>query len=267
MYDEYLLLSVLADNDHRALTSLMEKYAAFVRATCTRGLEGDAYAAEDATQAVFIVMALEGHHVRKGESLAGWLFKVSVEVVERMKRHEALRRRRAAVVAALRDNTRTPIPKVADLGIAREHLNAAVCALDDEQRDAIVMHHIQGKTVRNISHELECDEDEIKRRLRMGLKKLRAYLRSRRVKIEDDELLTVLKAEQAASEPRGDLASATAQAVIAALDGQRRAETVAITVAEQTRPAVQRQRRKPVLLKVIVIVLITTLTAALVASC
>jgi RNA polymerase sigma factor (sigma-70 family) len=267
MYDEYLLLSVLADNDHRALKSLMEKYAAFVRATCTRALEGDAYAAEDATQAVFIVMAQEGHNVRKGESLAGWLFKVSAEVVDHLKRHESLRRRRAAVVAALRDNTRTPIPKVADLGIAREHLNAAICALDDQQRDAIVMRYLQGKTVRNISHELECGEDDVEGRIRLGLKKLNAYFRTRRVKVDDDEVLTLLKAEQAASEPRGDLADATEQAVVAALAGNRRAETVAIAIAEQARPAIQRSDRRPWLLKVIFVILVTLFFALAIASC
>jgi RNA polymerase sigma factor (sigma-70 family) len=265
MYDEYHLLGVLAEDDRRGLQSLVEKYSALVRATCLRALEGDAYAAEDATQAVFVVMAREGHRIRERESLAGWLFTIATMVGQRLGTSASLSRRRAAVVAALKHNLRTPLPEVAGFDKARTLLNQAIVSLDDSQRDAIVMHFLQAKSVRLISRELEREERYIEQRLASGLEGLEEYLSLHGAELPRDRVLKLLKGEAAASEPSGEVAKATVQGVTRILDGDDTSLPVAASVSHEVQELLQ-TRKRTVPYKLIFIVAVAATALALVIA-
>ena len=92
--DLELLTALTKENAEDAFRAAVERHASMVYATCLRRLTGDTHLAEDATQAVFIVLARKAKSIRRGTSLGAWLFKTANLVAANLKREEARRRRR-----------------------------------------------------------------------------------------------------------------------------------------------------------------------------
>ena len=59
---------------------------------------------------------------------------------------------------------------------ARTLLDDAVASLGEVQQDAIVLHHLQGKTVKETALALGCPERTVKERVAQGLERLAMYL-------------------------------------------------------------------------------------------
>ncbi len=84
--DADLLARFVADQDAGAFELLVYRHARLVLRTC-RAVLRDHHAAEDAAQAVFLALARQVRAVR-GETLAGWLFRVSRRVAVRAARRQ-----------------------------------------------------------------------------------------------------------------------------------------------------------------------------------
>ena len=74
--DAHLLRSFLAAREGDAFAELVRRHGPMVLATCRRVLS-DAHDAEDAFQAVFLVLARKAGTIR-GTNLAGWLYGVAL---------------------------------------------------------------------------------------------------------------------------------------------------------------------------------------------
>ena len=94
--DRFLLdrfQSVRGDEAEAAFAALVERHSSLVLQVCLRIL-GDRHDAEDAAQAVFLVLARQPRSIRQADSVASWLYGVSVRVAARARLDAARRRLR-----------------------------------------------------------------------------------------------------------------------------------------------------------------------------
>src|SRR5215470_2065575 len=87
-----LLGRFAARRDEAAVAALVRRHGPMVLATCRRVL-GNAHDAEDAFQAVFLVLVRKAGSIKRRAALAGWLYEVALRVALRA-RESANRRRR-----------------------------------------------------------------------------------------------------------------------------------------------------------------------------
>ena len=141
--DALLLDRFLTATDADAFAELVRRHGPMVLATCRRVLT-DAHDAEDAFQAVFLVLARKAASIH-GTNLAGWLYGVAVRtargvrvVRDRRRKHEQASEGRKPSVPA----------------VATDHDTAAVideelAKLPDYYRDAIVLCDKQTASVKS----------------------------------------------------------------------------------------------------------------------
>src|SRR5215472_16598147 len=91
--DAELLRRFVANRDEAAFELLRWRHAAMVLGQCRAVLRHE-QDAEDAFQATFLTLARRGHAIRRGESLAGWLYRVGYRVAVRARAKTACRNAR-----------------------------------------------------------------------------------------------------------------------------------------------------------------------------
>ena len=106
LQDRQLLQRFIRDNSQEAFAALTARYLNLVYAVCRREL-GDADAAEDVTQAVFLILARKAPSLRRDVVLSGWLFQTARFAAKNARTQE--QRRKAYEEKALPD-TRPPQP-------------------------------------------------------------------------------------------------------------------------------------------------------------
>src|SRR5688572_15632944 len=155
MDDWDLLEQFRRARSERAFGELVRRHAGFVLGVCRRRLR-DAHAAEDAAQAVFLVLARRPP-ARGGGSgtLAGWLYKTAVYACNnamRVKRardtHErsaAAKRARSATVTGM-----TGDPRGHDRDDDDVLLDQALAELTSKERDAVLLRYYQDKSVQQV---------------------------------------------------------------------------------------------------------------------
>src|SRR5688572_3749320 len=94
MDDWQLLSEYVRTGSQAAFRQLVSAHVDLVYATCRRVLPArDAHLAEDATQAVFVILAKKAHTLRRPTSLVGWLHNTARYVAANALRISATRRR------------------------------------------------------------------------------------------------------------------------------------------------------------------------------
>ena len=191
---------------------LVERHSGMVYAACARSLSPQD--AEDATQAVFILLAQRASagslsHVT---ALGGWLYRASRLVAAEIRRGESRRTRREATAAAAHaEGSSTMTQDDADAAAhVRPHLDDAISRLRQKQQDAIVLHYLQGKSIRETALTLRCSEDSAKKRIAYGIEKLRELLARNGIALSVTALVPVLQSEAARHAPTALLNSCAA---------------------------------------------------------
>src|SRR5438309_3438268 len=112
--DAELLSRLLTDRDEQAFTLIVRRHGPLVLGVCRR-VTGSHHLAEDAFQAVFVVLAAKAGSVRPATALPPWLHAVACRTALRARTVADRRRRREAQVETLPDAAgREPEPNAAD---------------------------------------------------------------------------------------------------------------------------------------------------------
>jgi RNA polymerase sigma factor (sigma-70 family) len=170
MADDFELLREHVERgSEEAFRTLVERHARMVYGTALRVL-GNASAAEEVTQAVFILLARKGASIRRGTVLAGWLYRTAQFVARESLRAEERRNMRHERLAEMKDSNDSVWPKIAPV------LDEAMGTLGTADRDAVVLRFFEGRSFAEIANALRITEPAAKMRVARALEKLRAFL-------------------------------------------------------------------------------------------
>jgi RNA polymerase sigma-70 factor (ECF subfamily) len=160
---------VLHDDD--ACRAAYRLHGAELHRFCLRAL-GDAGAAEDAVQEVFVrAWRAAGRYDPAVASLRTWLFAIARNVVVDAARARSVRPALAAV-----EGVEPAHGDHADAVLLRLRLEAALAQLSDDHRTAVEALAVQGRTSRDLAAELGISEGTVRSRLFHALRRLRTAL-------------------------------------------------------------------------------------------
>jgi RNA polymerase sigma factor (sigma-70 family) len=174
--DKHLLQQFLSETDETAeaaFAALVERYGPIVHRVCLDVL-GCPHEAQDAAQAVFLVLARKARSIRKPASLGPWLHGVALRVARRARSEAAQRRaaeRKKAAITHERDN--------AEWGgevMYYDELHEEINRLPDKYRQPIVLVYLQGQTQPQAARTLGWPLGTVQIRLHRGRARLRSRL-------------------------------------------------------------------------------------------
>jgi RNA polymerase sigma factor (sigma-70 family) len=185
MTDGQLLERFATNRDARAeaaFAALVARHGPMVLGTCRRLLI-DEHAADDAFQAVFLVLARRAGNIRQPELLGPWLHGVAARVA-RKARARADRRRRHERSEALMSNLDLASPDHLDPSIASEDvmaLHEEVARLPERYRRSVILCHFEGLTHAEAGRRLGCPPGTVGARVSRARDMLRRSLTRRGV--------------------------------------------------------------------------------------
>jgi RNA polymerase sigma factor (sigma-70 family) len=174
--DGALLDRFLQVRDEGAFTALVRRHGPMVQGVCRRLLR-DVHQAEDAFQAVWLVLARQAASVRPPDRLAAWLHGVARNVALRALRSTGRRQKREGTSSSRAQSTGPPDP-LDELSV-RELLlllDEEVQRLPEAYRLPVILCHLEGKTQEEASRELGWSLGSVKGRLERGRAQLRTRL-------------------------------------------------------------------------------------------
>lgn len=165
--DESLLHLFAASRSDEAFHALVERYAPLVYAVCLGELHRPELA-EDASQAVFVLLAVHAGRIRVRTSLVGWLYTTARLVCKAARRKE---RQRMSRELPLTDHSAPTTGYATHLDLQR-----ALAILSRDQREAIFLRFFQGLSLREVGRIQGTTEDAARMRVQRALDRMRPAL-------------------------------------------------------------------------------------------
>ncbi|MCI0701914.1 MAG: sigma-70 family RNA polymerase sigma factor [Planctomycetia bacterium] len=165
--DRHLLDRFRTTRDESAFAELVRRYGPVVCGVCRRWLTNFCDA-EDAFQATFLVLLRRAARLDGDAPIGPWLYKVAVMTARNVIRSN---RRRVAITGPMEHEVPASAPETS---AERLDLDAALLALPERDRVAVVLCHLQGLTRREAAERLGCPEGTLSARLNRALQRLRA---------------------------------------------------------------------------------------------
>jgi RNA polymerase sigma factor (sigma-70 family) len=176
--DSALVARYVAVRDEDAFRELVRRHGAMVLSTCARMLK-HRQDAEDAFQAVFIILAARSRALRRVRSLGGWLHNVAVRVSYGVLRGNRRRTRRLFVTHRER-----PRPEERDrVRELQDVLDEELTALPAKYREAVVLCDLEGHTREEAARILNISAGTVATWLARGRRRLRDRLVRRGVTV------------------------------------------------------------------------------------
>ena len=185
--DPYLLERFVAHADESAFAALLQRHGPMALGVCMRILH-DEHLAEDALQATFLVLALKAGAIRKGASVASWLYGVALRLARKL-RGKTVRAQQPA-----RDVQEPPpsTPAEASRREEKELLDEELERLPDKYRLPLVLCYFEGRTQEEAAAQLGWTLGQVKGLLDRGRERLRFRLQRRGVTLSAAGLAAVL---------------------------------------------------------------------------
>ncbi len=200
MTDAQLLEAYSSRQDDVAFGELMKRHGSLVYRACHRLLK-DAHEAEDASQAVFVVLARKAGGLRKGD-LAAWLYRVAHLVAAetvRKRMHRTGREEVYAVNAAIQlgEFSQDEIADPAVLGL----VDTALLSLPERYRQAVILRYLQNHSEKDAARLVGCPLGTLSRRASEGMAMLRKRLAKLGMATSATALVSLLTSEASAAVP------------------------------------------------------------------
>lgn len=184
MKDWELLRRYVDERSQPAFQELATRYAGLVYGTCLRELRS-AELAEDASQAVFILLARKARTFRRQQMLSSWLFQASVMTSRNLRRAEGRRARREETLSS----PAAPMSANVEQEIA---LSDGLASLPAPDRDAVIGRFIDGLSFAEVASTLGIREDAARMRVKRGLERLRRHFERQGIALAVGALPTVI---------------------------------------------------------------------------
>ena len=223
--DRQLLERFTAQQDatgEAAFAALVTRHGPMVLDVC-RQLVGDAHHAEDAFQAVFLVLARKARSIRDPDLLANWLYGVALRTARCTKLQLARRRMQEAAGAMRRSGPgSTPVMQqmaeppekpVIDRELA-EALHNEIDRLAGPFRLPIVLCYFEGLTLEEAAQRLRCPPGTVGSRLARARDKLRRGLTRRGVVLPTAAITAALAPRSASASITSFLCDVTTRAAM-----------------------------------------------------
>lgn len=224
--DRNLLQAFAERADQDAFAELVRRHGPLVFGVCRRVLN-DSAEAEDAFQAVFLVLAKKARSVRRPDLLGNWLYGVALRCARRVRTRTAQRLAREQPVTDM--PARNPIPDAAEWRDLRPILDEEISRLPEKLRAPLLLCELEGVPRPEAAHRLGVPEGTLSSRLARGKDALRRRLLKRGIALTAIGLGLMLSQAAPAAVP-SVLVQATTTAAIGFAAGTK-ATTVAATIA------------------------------------
>ncbi|MEY4385743.1 MAG: hypothetical protein RLY20_1026 [Verrucomicrobiota bacterium] len=206
--DQALLRQYAEQNSEAAFATLVARHVDKVYSAALRRTR-NAHAAEEITQAVFVILAKKSGRLGAKVILAGWLYETARLTAVTYIRSEIRRTRReqeAFMQTTLNENAEDAWPHIAPL------LDDALAGLSAADRHAVVLRYFDGKSLGEVGAALGASEDAAKKRVTRAVEKLRGWLTKRGVTLTATVLTAAISANSVQASPLGLAATVTATA-------------------------------------------------------
>jgi RNA polymerase sigma factor (sigma-70 family) len=168
--DQQLLRAYVSHRSEAAFTELVHRYIDLVYSTARR-LLGDAFRAEDVTQATFMALAQNAKSLANRAVLSGWLHTTAHHLAIKTIRTDARRQQREKEVATMNESTHAPA--AASWQEIAPHLDALIGKLAESERDAILLRYFEKKSAVEMAASLGISADAAQKRVNRAVEKLR----------------------------------------------------------------------------------------------
>jgi RNA polymerase sigma factor (sigma-70 family) len=185
--DRPLLERFVRARDEAAFAALVQRHGPMVMGVCRRLLD-NAYEAEDAFQATFLVLASKARSIGRPELLGPWLHGVASRIAMRA-RQAARRRAREREAPAMPDNDPTVEVLWREL---QKLLDEELGGLAEKYRTPLVLFYLEGKSTEEVARLLDCPKGTVLSRLARGRDQLHRRLVRRGVSLSLAALVGVL---------------------------------------------------------------------------
>jgi RNA polymerase sigma-70 factor (ECF subfamily) len=166
------LMQRYCDGDNTALETLFDRHAAGVHGFLSRMVRTGALA-DDLLQTTFLSVVRSADRYRRGAPVLPWLLTIAANAARDTLRRDRLGVEVLAVDGELPDGSVTTAPS--DPGV-RKRIEAAFDSLPVQQREAVVLHKLEGWSFAQIAQAFDISETAARIRAHRGYEKLRELL-------------------------------------------------------------------------------------------
>ncbi len=192
--DAALLADFCAQRDSAALTELLRRYGSMVLGVCRRILV-NSHDAEDAFQAVFLVLVRKANTIRPPGTVGSWLYGVALRIARKSRTAAARRCRREMAKALAGADCTITGPDRLELDETRRIIDDEIGKLPDRLRSPLLLCDLRGRSRADAARQLECPEGTVAARLARAREVLAAGLIRRGITLPAAGLSAVLLPE------------------------------------------------------------------------